>query len=237
MINAILCPLRNAAHLTRKAHKTFVAQDIEPEVEILYIDNGSTDNTSQMLAGWDCHVIRNATPKGVSASWNQGLEWWFRMGAEYVLVVNNDVELLPETYRLLLADGGGFVTGVSQGEKDKYMAAGTTAPRPHPDFSCFLIRKEVWDKVGRFDESMAIYCQDGDYHLRMHKAGINAYCIDLPFYHERSSTLKLADPKEAKAILKQAELDRTAFHKKWGVDMWNEAYHNMFRRDAPSSTL
>lgn len=48
--------------------------------------------------------------------------------------------------------------------------------RPHPDFSCLLIRSEVADAVDWFDEAyFPTFCEDyPDMHVRMHRAGIRA---------------------------------------------------------------
>src|SRR5262245_16782146 len=101
-MNPVICPVRNNLHLTRKAVKSFRDQDIG-DVDILVIDNASTDGTSYWCATQrDILTIYNDPPRSVAASWNQGLKWAFKMGAEYALVVNNDVELLPRTYSELV---------------------------------------------------------------------------------------------------------------------------------------
>jgi GT2 family glycosyltransferase len=150
-------------------------------------------------------------------------------------VVNNDVVLRPDTYRSLLEDGGDFVTAVSVDSMAGIEGEWRKAPRPHPDFSCFLIRKNVWDKVGGFDESMWLYASDGDYHLRMHKAGIEAYTIGGPFFHYASGTLKTASPGEKAAIERQADKDRYTFEKKWGVKVGTEDYYAIFGHGAPDA--
>ena len=102
------------------------------------------------------------------------------------------------------------------------------ARRPHPDFSCFLIRRQVWETVGAFDESMRIYCSDGSYHVRMHQAGIDAYCLDVPFFHYASGTLKNVSVDDKERILEQASRDREAFAAKWGCAMGTPDYYKLF---------
>src|SRR4051812_10707030 len=109
-MNWIVCPVRNNLHLTREAVRTFRAQDIG-DVEIYIIDNGSTDGTSDWL--FANHGLFRAHHQGygrsVAASWNSALEYIFNvLHQDHALVVNNDVELRPDTYRHLVADGGGF---------------------------------------------------------------------------------------------------------------------------------
>jgi hypothetical protein len=152
---------------------------------------------------------------------------------EHVLVINNDVELRADTYSALIKDGGPFVTAVSVGDPAQLEWDGVSRKRPHPDFSCFLIRKKVWQAVGAFDETMVHYCSDGDYHLRMYKRGINAETIGIPFYHYASGTLKTATEIERININWQADKDRDTFERKWGVKVGSADYYQLFGHEAP----
>src|SRR5438445_456115 len=169
--NWIVCLHRAGLDNTRHAVRSFLAQDIG-NVRVLILDRESTDGFSQWARAkypegpvtvlWD----RNDS---VSGAWNRALNLVFRhLRADHALVVNNDVELRPDTYRLLLADGGGFVTAVGVRDKTKLTGPIDPASRsPHPDFSCFLIRRHVYEKVGPFDENyLGAFCEDTDYHCR-----------------------------------------------------------------------
>lgn len=109
------------------------------------------------------------------------------------------------------------------------------AKRPHPDFSCYLIRKEVYEKVGPFDENFkTAFCEDWDYHVRLHKAGIDAHCIDLPFLHYASQTTKNAPLMEREKIQHQAQLNREYFREKWGVEGGTDEYYALFNSEPPA---
>lgn len=268
--NPILCPVRNNLHLTRKAVKTFLAQDIEGGVNVFIVNNASTDGTSQYLQTQrDVAQMYYDPPLSVAASWNRGLEHVFKLGAEYALVVNNDVELRPDTYSWLVNEGmqgmqgaqGGFVTAVGTRDPKKiepvtfmntahftgpdkpvyskptgtgYVRPNPEAKRPHPDFSCYLIWRTVYEKVGPFDERFLIaFCEDQDYHVRMHQAGIHAYCIDLPFLHHGSATIKHADAAEVRKIQTQAERNRVYFKTKHGMVGASEEYYRFFNSSPP----
>lgn len=237
-MNFILCPVRNNLHLTRKAVASFLAQDIEGGVYVLVVNNASTDGTNEwMQTQRQVAQMYYDPPLSVAESWNRGLEHCFRLGAEYVLVVNNDTILRPDTYRRLVKDGGDFVTAV--GTRDATKIEELTEPdpnakRPHPDFSCYLIRREVYEKVGPFDENFRIaFCEDGDYDLRLYKAGIRAYCLDLPFLHHGSMTIKNADPIEIRRIQIQADKNREYFKRKWGFAMASEEYYRALGKGNP----
>jgi len=236
-VNPILCPVRNGLHLTREAVRTFLAQDIG-DVEVLLIDNDSQDGTAQWLWSQPVQAVHFRPGKSVAASWNFGLSHLFGKGAEYVLVVNNDVELRPDTMRHLVADGGLFVTAVGTRDRQKIAepyAVPSEHKRPHPDFSCFLIRRAAWELVGPFNESyVGAYCEDADYHLRLHRAGVHAECLDLAFLHYGAQTLVNADKVEAAAIRANADHNRALFLERNGVAVGSAEYYALFGHVAPS---
>jgi hypothetical protein len=97
-----------------------------------------------------------------------------------------------------------------------------------PQFSCFLIRKEAIEKVGWLDESMTSWASDCDYHLRAHRLGVELTSAPVRYYHERSSTINNALPKEKRAMEMQADCDRMAFAQKWGIPVWSPEYAAQF---------
>jgi len=244
-MNPILCPVRNNLALNREAVRTFLAQDIG-NVEVLIIDNDSQDGTAQWLWSQPVQTVTFRPGKSVAASWNFGLRHFFgNLRAEYVLVVNNDVELRPDTYRHLVNDGGLFVTAV--GTRDRAKIAPITLAqvpgtlhsihqppdparkRHHPDFSTYLIRRECWERVGPFDECfVGGYCEDASYDARMYRAGIKAYCLDLPFLHYGAQTLANADQVEAAAIRYNADKNRKLFKEMYGVEVGSAGYYSLF---------
>lgn len=230
-VNWILCPVRAGAEMTRAAIDSFYAQDIG-QIAVALIDNSDDNLCDEYLEKYSTiAVMKRAAPSSVAESWNRGLRVIFgAYGVDYVLVCNNDVELRPDTYRLLLADGGGLVTAVSC--IDRSGVEGEPRPndkRPHPDFGCFLIRKDVFAKVGDFDEGFkGAYCEDNDYHLRAHQAGVDAHCIGLPFYHRVSGTKKVA-PELAASIDAQADQNRERFRAKWNCLPGDDRYYEYFK--------
>lgn len=238
MFSPIICPVRNCMALTRKAIASFRAQDIDDAV-IFVINNGSQDGTTQWLNTQRDIIHMHYEPGlSVAASWNVALSYVFRMGAEYALVVNNDVELRRDTYRRLVEDGGPFVTAVGKREVDltDLSVPDPERRRPHPDFSCYLIRRSVYDAVGPFDENFLIaYCEDSDFHVRMHQKDIHAYCLDLPFLHHGAQTIKYADMSEVRKIQAQAEKNRAYFKAKYGFVVASKEYYDFFQSSPPDA--
>ncbi len=239
-MNPVLMLTHNNLELTKLASASVMAQDIR--VDLLAVDNGSTDGTQNWLpdnsvarSEYNFNCWRNQDNIGVSAAWNWGLNYYFQIpflngSNDHVLVINNDVILPPWFYRQLLEYDKPFISGVSV---DKMEQIAEPAPfgsiHPHPDFSAFLIKREVWEKVGPFDEAMKHYASDNDFHVRAHKAGIPLWKANVPFYHERSSTLRLASPEERAEIEAQANRDRAVFQQKYGVMPWGDGYDELFR--------
>lgn len=225
MINPIVIPCHNGIDLTIKAVDSCFRQTIP--VNLMVIDHASNDGTTQWL--WSENIPYMHLPNlSVSHCWNAGLEWAFGF-SDHCLVINNDVELLPDTYERLMSYDGQFVTAV--GVKEWPVSKnGDLTVRPHPDFSCFLIHKSIWDKVGPFDERyLGAYCEDCDYHIRMHRAGIKAVSINLPFLHYACGTIRNASPLEQMRMRAQADKNRELFRETYGCLPGTKEYEGLFK--------
>jgi GT2 family glycosyltransferase len=229
MPGSILMVSRNNLPLTKRAVASALAQDVE--CQVLVVDNLSSDGTIQWLKTKPVARIHYPYQKSLATCWNAGIRAFWAAGATEVLVINNDVELPPWAYRELWGQGKLFVTGVSVDSREKALRRlpNFYTVSPHPDMSCFMIRPEVTERVGWFDEDyFPAYCEDLSYHIRMHRAGIRAVSIDLPVYHERSSTLKNADPGEAARIRRGADINREKFRKQYGCLPGTPQYDALF---------
>ena len=64
---------------------------IDKTVEIIVIDNASTDGTKEYLATMEqIQLISNSSNKGCATSWNQGIR---ASNSEWIVILNNDVRL------------------------------------------------------------------------------------------------------------------------------------------------
>jgi GT2 family glycosyltransferase len=82
--------------------------------------------------------------------------------------------------------------GVDEVDKGQYDTAGPT------DFStgcCMMIKKEVLEKIGLFDENYFLYYEDADLCQRLKKAGYDIYYVPSAFmYHENASSSGSGSP-------------------------------------------
>jgi len=222
--------------MTRACIESALAQDIG-DVWLYAIDNASDDGTGDYLRtlGVRTTVVGHRKPQGLHKVWNEALTLAFdSLLLPHALVVNNDVILRTDTYRHLRDDGGLFVTGVGVGTYEEMKACDPTCKSPGPSFSCFLIRRECWERVGEFDEGMHAHCGDGDYHLRMHALGIEACSIAVPFGHVGSATIKYAEPEERDRLCRQADADRAYFMQKWGCAIGSDDYYQRLAHKGPN---
>jgi len=238
MLGSILIIARNNLALTKTAVKSALGQ-VDQNTDdmgctVLVIDNASSDGTTEWLrTKGKILAIGLTEQRSLAYCWNWGLKSLWALSKEPVLVLNNDVEIHPQMYSWLRMLGMPFLTGVGVDDKSQMkpypLYANDDTPNPHPDFSAFMIRKSVVDKVGWFNEEYyPAYAEDCDYHIRMHKAGINAYSIDFPFYHESSSTMKHCSPQEKFSIEKGAEANRERFKAQYGCYPGSEEYQKLF---------
>lgn len=238
MNHPILILVHNGRELTERCLQSALAQTI-PTCVVL-IDNDAPPGLSawmqlQANASECVTYVRFSPQVGVSGGWNFGLKLLFQFPqVEHVLVVGNDTILPPTFYDQLLGYlGAGFVTGSETSSMEYAMDKEShSLPEllPYPDFSAFLIRRAVWEAVGKFDETMVHYCGDCDYHIRAHKLGVPLWkATDAVYYHERSSTLKNATGGEQAAIHGRANADRAAFAIKWGCLPGSGEYAEIFR--------
>ncbi len=237
-MNIILMPVRAGIRDTQVAIESCLQQTMD-DICILTIDDASQDCSHYLRSLRGPFIqITYSRPHGLNHAWNEGLRWAFnKMRQPHVLVINNDVQLRTDTYQTLVDDGGGFVTGVGVKDLADTNHINASSRSPHPDFSCFLIRKQVWDKVGEFDETFWAWASDCDYHVRMNQAGIEAYALDLPFHHRGggSSTLRNVNQELHLELCRLSDRDRQTFHRKWGCEVGSDQYYAMFREVCPSS--
>jgi glycosyltransferase involved in cell wall biosynthesis len=99
---SIVMPTFDRATTLPRAIDSVLMQDHD-EWELIVVDDGSSDATSDVLAKFDdprIRVVRHAVNRGVTAAKNTGLDL---VGGDWFTVLDSDDELVPEALSTLLA--------------------------------------------------------------------------------------------------------------------------------------
>lgn len=175
------------------------------EQEIILIDNRSTDDSFRQ-ARQDfsrIYFIENSKNLGFAAGVNSGIRLALEKLADYVLLINNDARLEADTLSklvgvmesdsgiglaspLILADGSDKVW-FAGGRIDWFRMRTIHISRPSDASAAYdteylsgcalLIRKEVFQKIGLFDEKFFFYYEDADFSYRARQAGYRCQII------------------------------------------------------------
>lgn len=208
-------------------------------VYLLIVNNGSTPETAQWLAGLTApaphvieirHHLHNTAPTIIA---NRECATFFALDAEYVLGVPSDAILPPYCYeQLLKCSSRGFIAAYMHSPEPprvpESLAEFTPPAIPPPvhvlhsnmHTALMLTRRWAFDALiaqdGYFlDEGMFLYACDLDLKARLEIVGISGAQTDLAVYHYSSACWRLATPEISRAISIQADRDRAYFAQKW----------------------
>jgi len=171
----------------------------EPDVDVIVVDNASSDGAvDRVIREFPAaRVVRVAENRGFGAGNNLGAA---AAGRDYLVFVNPDALLLAgwldALVRPLVADAGiGLVTPkvLLKDDPGRINAAGLDVHlsgismcrglgSPRAEFAepvevaaisgvCFATRREVYERIGGFDEDIFLYMEDVDLSLRVWLAG------------------------------------------------------------------
>lgn len=233
MENLVVIPAYGCKDLLDQTLTSVLAQDIGG-IKILIIDNSPA---SLNISEWrDAPIYKLNFPSnlGVGASWNFGMRWALGRLAPYCFMVNHDVILRPDTYRLLLEPIGGFVSGVGVHTSPEVAWATPLKVgifpklRGGPDFSCFVIRRPFYERVGAFDECFyPAYREDNSYHWRAKCAGLgdHIFSVNVPYLHVDGGSAAIKKNPELRA-LNNARWGQNGdlYREMWGGDPGRELY-------------
>ncbi len=164
-------------------------------IEVIVVDNASTDGSPEMVEKEfpEVKLIRSGKNIGI-AGWNKGFE---AAKGEYVLVLDDDSypenKTIEAGVNLILSDKKIAVVGFNVYNLSIKQSQTSTYTFDYIEFvGCgALLIKEVFVKVGGFDENIFIYAHERDYSVRILNAGYkikylkNAIVYHMPFLSNR----------------------------------------------------
>lgn len=183
-----------------------------PNLEVVVVDNNSKDNSFKEAQSRfkKFHFIKNNRNLGFSAGNNVAIRWALEKMADYVFLLNNDAIIEEDSLKKMIdvaekdAKTGIFSPVIYKGESDTLWFGGgeilwskmkTThfnRIKAHTDYitgCAMLIKKEVFGRIGLFDEDYFLYYEDADFSWRAKRAGFNLKIIpEASVYHEEKSS-------------------------------------------------
>ena len=181
--------------------------------DLVIVDNASSDGTKEFLDEIkDTHknitVIKNNENLGYSKGNNIGINFVLDKEYEYIALLNNDILLTPnwleDTIKGFEIDEQLGLLSPRNNEKCKLTAENYLAGYKKylskfkaklkyvvtPFFSCVLIKKEVFKKIGIFDEAYSpAFWEDDDLSIRAMYAGYSCAYLNSAFiFHNHSTT-------------------------------------------------
>jgi GT2 family glycosyltransferase len=222
---SIVVPARDHGDDTRRAISSALEHTAYPNLEVLLVDNGSTDPyslaTFEELRKGDqrVRILRYDIPFNFSKIVNHAAA---NATGDYLLFLNNDTEAISKRWvesmveqaqrpaigavgALLLypdrtVQHAGVITGL-----------GGVAGHSHKNFpgdapgyyymlksvnnysavtaACMMVRRNAFESVGGFDETLAVAFNDVDFCLRLRAAGLrNVYLPHVVLYHFESKS-------------------------------------------------
>lgn len=214
----VIVPVRNNLELTKTFFKSFVKTNFfdKEEIHLLFIDDGSEDGTHEWLLSiaekndW-VDIKRNDKSLGVCSSWNIGLSWAKDNSADFIAILNNDIEFysngcLRSMMNVLTSDDLVFWTSPETcydqkrkaGKKGRIHFEQLLYSQSKTSYivgCCFMIPRKSLDEIGMFDERFVIrYYEDLDYINRILEAGFKVKMAsnNLVFHNRGSTSLKVS---------------------------------------------
>ena len=181
---------------------------------LILIDDFSIDGTKKWINSLfeeDLDSCMEVVPvidpdtNSLGQKWNLGATIAKKAGCSAVLTCNNDILFHPNTIDAVVARldkareaGENVVLVTACNKRGETTPEGIfTFPIPEPsseaespDFSCFLLDLDAWEKVGKFSEDYKpCYFEDNDFHTMLKIHNLKAINItDAPYYHYGSIT-------------------------------------------------
>ena len=239
MTTSIIIPTYNGVALLGQCVSE-IRRFTEQPYEIIVVDDGSSDATLDYCLAERLILVRLPVNRGFPVACNAGLRV---ATGETIVLLNNDIVvsrrwLSNMTACLYSSPQIGIVgpmTNYASGEQQFHLGYGSipqfhemTLAANRPDASkrkpvnrlvgmCFMLKRELLERVGEFDERYAPgHYEDDDYCYRARQQGYQLMVAGDTYVHHHGSASFKAYPQQDIADL--VSRNRTKFTEKFGVD-------------------
>lgn len=185
--------------------------ELMPEVTKLILDNGNQEIPCVDDNTWIWQSKQNL---GVAGSWNYLINKAIINDFKYFLILNDDVILQKKEHEIRDI--------LKKATNEHFYLC-----RPYYNWSSFILTRNVYEKVGAFDEGFKkAYFEDNDYMYRMKLAGVPIKYVDElnPDVYLNSQTI------EKNPLLGGYIDNKEYFIQKWGGLPENETFKTPFNK-------
>ena len=195
------------------------AADLVPEPRVIVVDNASTDGTTKMVKNEfpDVELIVNSQNRGPASAFNQGISSAVT-DADYILVLNSDVEILPGTLLNMHAflETNPLVDGITcnlRNPDGSLQFTRTHVWRLRPlhferrfgtewiGTTCGMARASIFRQIGGYDENFYFFNEDLDWTERAKRNRCRfMYLPDAPVVHHGGQGRKHNMPRIVKEL-------------------------------------
>lgn len=205
---SIVIPVFNNWNFTKSTLNDLMK--LPKDHEVVLVDNGSVDETSQLVSSNNLIIHRFQKNTGFGAASNRGYEL---ARGEFVLFLNNDIRVLADhsgwTQALIRGASEGAIVGPTGGLLDKYFnfVHETNIVEPGNFYMsgwCLCGAKTVFDKLvpeeneikGPFSQEFFAYFEDTDLGFRIRELRIPFKIIPVPVVHFGKMTSRRLNTSE-----------------------------------------
>ncbi len=219
---ALIVPVWNGRQFLERLIASLERQT-QPASEWIVVDNGSTDGAPELARRHGARVIEMGRNAGFAAAVNRGIR---ESRAEWIAVVNSDVELAPDYFATLVRADGWFATGkilsaktpgridgafdaicrggtawrIGAGRSDGPQFAGRRRIASAP-WTAAIFRSELFRRVGFLEERFESYLEDVDFGLRCAAQGLDGiYDSAAVAWHHGSAALGQWHPETVRRM-------------------------------------
>ena len=118
------------------------------QVEVVVVDDGSTDKTVELSRQAGAHVVSHSENMGVGKAFATGIDAALKLGADIIVNMDSDGQFSPEDIptlvRPILENGYGFVTCTRFGNPD-YMPEMPGIKKWGNRMMCHLVNRIIWN--------------------------------------------------------------------------------------------
>lgn len=185
----IVIPCYNHAQYLPEAIESALAQTIP--CEVIVVNDGSTDNSSEIAKKYPVKVIDKENG-GLSSARNAGIK---EATGEWILTLDSDDKIDPKFIEKTIGKNDIVATGQQEfGDTNRAWFPRNEIFHELFQFGnqincCSLYKKKVWETIGGYDENMREGYEDWDFWYRATKAGFKISVVpELLFFYRKHGT-------------------------------------------------